>query len=176
MEGYQIGKDVADILFRLGKVEETLRRLGVMKPGTTLTASDPDTYAEELFGIETKDAPPRMDIEPISSNAREGRWSCDPRFINVLKIRGGDIQFSSVVFYSLQSMSWRPSPDASFYENPCPRTDFGGFFPQIKLHALVFGLGARGIGCRSRFALEGRSPARCGLPSTIPTTVTTTAK
>lgn len=154
MDAHELEQQIVSILSRLDALESD--RDSWFKE-CVVTSTEPETEIVpcELFGIEPLSIPPGIAVEPIKTESAGGTWVCDPRVLNVLKLGGQDLPYSSLVLYAATEISWSSQGGSAPYTTPCPRNEFGGAFPQLKIHALVFGLGARGIGCQSHFGIEG---------------------
>jgi hypothetical protein len=156
MTNHDMGNELASILARLTSVENQLGALRIRKEG--VSAVDTRSAVQDLHTLALRSLPNRTDVEPFETSGNSGKWRCDPKSINVLRLNGNNLPFTEVVFYKLIEMSWQATPTTEAYTRPCPSADNGGLFPQLQLHSLVFGLGSRGVGCKNSFAIEGSQP------------------
>jgi hypothetical protein len=109
--------------------------------------------------------PPQRLVEPQEYNEKQksGKWLCDPKMLNVLKIKGHDLPLSSIIFFKADNISWSPDAGKTTYTQPCPLKHAGGIFKQFNLHALVFGAGSQAAGCLVEISI----PATHGTPAWV---------
>lgn len=154
MNENQIKNEIQDIILRLDSFQ---KNLGTNRKAEPSLAAPYNTELQplELFCIEPLNVPPKRPVEPFETETSGGKWLCDPKVINVLKLNGRDLPYRSLVLYSVVEINWISQVGGASCTTPCPRNDSGGIFPQLKLHSLVFALGSRGIGCQDKFGIEG---------------------
>lgn len=150
-----INFDIEDVLARIEMLESKVFHRSPPRSLEVPSWRAFEMAPADLFGLEPVALPPRVAVEPFDLGNKVGKWRCDPRVINVLVIQGRPLPFTQYVLYKALNVAWVHAAGAQPYTTVCPRGDFGGLFPKLKLHALVFGMGGRGVGCQTSMGIDG---------------------
>lgn len=95
-----------------------------------------------------------VEPESIAANGRSGVWRLSANQANVMRLHGAKIPYTMHVCFGVVSINWQPNLGGETYTSVNPRADHGGFFSNVPLHSLVYGIGSRGVGGKTGFCIE----------------------